>query len=344
MYEKDPSSDTLRTGDVVNLSLDDFKKIARHESMHMLFKDFEKNQDYSAKLWAILNKSCDMVHSPNTERFFKGNLFLAPLQGLKRALKKEVLGSILYSEENQSPFKIFIEKYKDHLIKKAKIEAPRQGSTPSPEYNKKIESLVKPLIGKIKEFISEGSSNYSHPEEILSYLKDSVSENHNYHSTLIEFEKSKQWKDALANFDKFQLKIKTQNSKIILRAQDAKNKIANLTLNQLDSQGIFYYEPHTKLSLKEHDLSYLIQLEDIITLKINEDSQKEGTLFHLLIDNRQVMLTRNFSDRLLNIMGNFFSKIGTKDVRSDFILALYKEVYPEDFFLDVNKYKERKLD
>ncbi len=72
-------------------------------------------------------------------------------------------------------------------------------------------------------------------------------------------------------------------------------------------------------------IKLLIQFEDIITLKVKEEIQKTGHLISLLIEKRCVSLTRNFSDRLLNMMGTYFSKIGTPDVMADRILALYKD-------------------
>ena len=109
----------------------------------------------------------------------------------------------------------------------------------------------------------------------------------------------------------------------------------------MDSQGIFFYEPKKNLSKLNYDLSYIIQLEDIISLKINEKVQKSGKLFNLLIEKRVVSLTENFSDRLLNIMGNFFSKIGTEDIRSEELLDLYVKTYPDSFFMNENKFNNR---
>ena len=53
----------LLMSDVVSLELKDFKKIARHESLISLFKQYDGDQQYSSQLWAVLNKSCDLVHN-----------------------------------------------------------------------------------------------------------------------------------------------------------------------------------------------------------------------------------------------------------------------------------------
>ena len=101
----------------------------------------------------------------------------------------------------------------------------------------------------------------------------------------------------------------------------------------MDSRGFFYYEPDNSLSKQDHDLSYIIQLDDMISLKIKEDIKKDGELIKLLKKNRVVSLTENFSDRLLNIMGNFFSKIGTPDVNSSEIIELYVKSYHGSFVM-----------
>lgn len=90
----------------------------------------------------------------------------------------------------------------------------------------------------------------------------------------------------------------------------------------------------------DYYLSYMIQLGDLITLKIAQSVKKIGELSQLLQNKREAMLTSNFSDRLLNIMGNYFSKIGTPDVMSHEVFMLYKKVYPGEFFDDINEYND----
>ena len=67
MYSNDEDPH-LRTGDVVVLELEDFKKIARHESMISLFEQYDKDPHYQRHFWAILNKSCDMVYDEKKEK------------------------------------------------------------------------------------------------------------------------------------------------------------------------------------------------------------------------------------------------------------------------------------
>jgi hypothetical protein len=116
-------------------------------------------------------------------------------------------------------------------------------------------------------------------------------------------------------------------------SREGLESINELFLNQQDSKGIFYFEPSIDLFNKEvNDFSYFIEIEDILTLKISEESIQNGQLVQLLSANRVVGLTRNFSDRLQNIMGNYFSKIGTADVKASGILALYSECFEKFSF------------
>ena len=57
MYDESQSQNRLRAGDVVKLGLNDFKRIARHDSILDIFQDFENNPDYNNMLWAVLNKN-----------------------------------------------------------------------------------------------------------------------------------------------------------------------------------------------------------------------------------------------------------------------------------------------
>lgn len=308
----------LKTGDVVSLQLKDFKKIARHESMIGLFKQYEEDEQYSRRLWTVLNKSCDMVHDKENKRFFKSNLFLSPLQGLRNALIKGTLGKIIYLGDIPDSKEILIKAYRSFLKKK----------------NLKKEDVTE-IIKKIETIFHEKEKSGS-VSQLLNYLIEYTLDHSKIKENLKEFKESDIWSKAVNSFDK-KKKENVENNNIILK-KDAKDKLARLCLNQLDSQGIFYYEPTKGLSDSKHDLSYIIQLEDMITLKIKESVQKSGELVELLRKNRIISLTENFSDRLLNIIGNFFSKIGTDDVMSDKILELYFKTYPDSFFTDKSSF------
>ena len=340
MYD-DLASNQLRTGDIVELVFSDFKKIVRHNSLLSLFKDFEDNPDYPKNLWAILNKNCDMVHMPEQKRHFTGNLFIVPLQGLRIALKKGALKDILYSEEEQSINKILIKSYEEYLANKVKKEERQKKGESNKDYGIRIEGIVRPAICKMEKFITKDIQNSNNLQDILTSLKGFVGEKNPIYLSIVEFEDSQSWKKSLKKFEKEQKEIQKKNSKIILKS-GAEDRLSKLTLNQLDSEGLFFYEPSLETFGKGNDLSYLIQIEDMITLKTKEDMHKPGDLVKLLLKKRVATLTRNFSDRLLNITGNYFSKIGTPDVMADKVLSLYTKIYPNDFFLSIEEYKKNK--
>ena len=118
MYS-DPLPKFLRTGDIVKLELCDFKEIVRDNAILKLFKSYENNPQYNQKLWAVLNKPCDMVHyeDEKTIRYFKNNLFLSPLQKLKDALRKGTLGSILHIEDTPNAKEFLLKTYKKFISK-----------------------------------------------------------------------------------------------------------------------------------------------------------------------------------------------------------------------------------
>ena len=118
----------LKTGDVVSLGIDDFKKIVRHESIIDLFKQYSDDSKYKHCLWSVLNKACDMVHDEQKGRCFKNNLFLAPLQGLRDVLRERTLGKQLVAQRNApSPKKFFIDSYKKFLKKNNEPEKIYKG-------------------------------------------------------------------------------------------------------------------------------------------------------------------------------------------------------------------------
>ena len=324
---------------MIQLNVDDFKKITRHQSPISLFEDFEKNPEYANSLWAILNKNCDMVHNEDEPRYFSNNLFLAPLQGLRSTLKKGTLGKILHSRQTQSISKFLVNEYKKHLTQKAKKESPRQKEESDKSYEQRIATrIVQPAIKELNNLIDSSSQEEPQIQDLIESLERQAPRPIRF--DLKNFKNTNAWGNILRKAEEIDQQKKVQSDKIILKSNAAKNQLSTLTLNQRDSQGIFYYEPNINISSKNHDLSYLIQLEDMITLKISPDMQTSGGLVNLLIGKRKVSLTSNFSDRLLNIMGNYFSKIGTPDVMADKILLLYKEVYPDEFFLSEKEFSE----
>ncbi len=341
MYEK-PATGHLRTGDVVRLELNDIEKIARHESVLELFRHFDENPEYSPKLWAILNKSCDMVHEPENKRYFKHNLFLVPLQMLRSALRKGTLGDLLYSEDLIAPENLLTDAYKKYFSKKARYKNPYDSAIPQKQYYVDLnKTVIDPAVAKIKELIEGQVNEIDSLSELLNGLIKLTESNEEIQEDLKSLKKSDEWEEELNKYNKRKINAQEKNSKIILKTKEASIKIADLALNQLDSQGMFFYEPMINISNPTHDLAYIIQLEDLITIKIAEPVQQSGELIQLLQEKREAMLTRNFSDRLLNIMGNYFSKIGTPDIMSEDILLLYKNVFSGEFYTSINEYNEQ---
>ncbi len=247
MYDNsEPKNNRLRTGDVVKLDFNDFQSISRHNSILDVFKDFKKNYDYNNMLWAVLNKNCDMVHDSSKERYFKNNLFLIPLQGLKSALRKGTIKGILHHQQIKNISSTLLEAYKKYLSNKAKKEQSQHNKEDTKTYNKIINKGIKQAVDTIKDFIPNDISDYNHPQALLTVLKENPSLNDIMSSDLVSFEASKEWENAITSFDDKKEEYQERDSKIIFK-KDAEKIMAQLALNQLDSQGIFYYEPHTHL-------------------------------------------------------------------------------------------------
>ncbi len=334
MYDDSLDEGQLRSGDIVQLQVSDLQEVVRHRSALSIFQDFDQNKDYSSKLWAILNKSCDMVHDPKSERIFDTNLFLIPLQGLQSALRKGTLGKVLSrSEEPKTVDNIFKDAYEKYLSKKIKEYEPRKKNEDSSTYNKRVRSeIINPILGSLNEMITDDFEQMEHPKDVLDGLIDDTG-NSELKLDLKEFQDSNIWKRTIIKYEQQKSKYIERDSKIFIN-KSVHRKLSDLAINQLDSKGIFFYEPMANISSDEHDLSYIIQLEDMITVKIMKEAQESGKLFDILIKNRKASLTRNFSDRLLNIMGNYFSKIGTPDIILTDILKLYTDIYPENFIIN----------
>lgn len=147
------------------------------------------------------------------------------------------------------------------------------------------------------------------------------------------------WKKGVAKFETTKAEAEKRNNSLILKA-NAQDRLASLGLNQLDSRGVFFYEPHTEISSKATDLAFVVLLQDMITVKVKKESQTDGSLYKLLLGKRALSLSENFSDRLLNIMGNYFSKIGTGDVRADKVVELYSTTFAGHFFTSEKEYKK----
>lgn len=333
----------LRTGDVVRLKLEDFQKIVRHEPILAVFKQFAEIETYSECLWAILNQPCDLVHDLEQQRTIKSNLFIAPLVGLKVALKKEMCGRLLHLDKLPKVTELFQASFKSFFHEKTRKETVRAAGEVEGTYWKRVKSTVDTAVGKIAEIIKDGEGQFQDLQDVLSSLKEMFSvEAPAMAPMLDEFEKHGAWKGALEKYEGAIKEIESKNKAIILADDEQKrDTLAKLCNNQLDRQGIFFYEPSKSISTEEGDLAYVIQLQDMLTVKIKAEALTSGQLFELLKSTRKLSLTENFSDRLLNIMGNYFSKIGTQDVHANRVLELYSQVYPDKFFLTPKQFEAR---
>ncbi len=341
MYFEGSKGD-LSTGDVVKLTSDDFKNVLRYPSIQSVLEQYLLDPNYVTGHWVILNQPCDIVHDVKKNRKMKNSLFLAPLQGLKAALRKGIpAGDVLHYISAPDIGKTFEKAYQSYLVDFSKKENPALADEKPPEYNKRIHSdFVHPIISDVLKIIEPVKHLTDHPDDLLDSLIESSTDNEKLNLSLTSFKQSTFWQEALSKFDQNMEKIAERSKVIILKSKSAEDVMAKLCLNQLDSQGVFFFEPNEKLSSVETDLAFVIKLDDLLTLKIEKKKLDNGDLYNLLLKNRVLSLTENFSDRLLNIMGTYFSKIGTDDVMSGKVLDLYNQIYPDMFFLTDEKYEE----
>ncbi len=349
MYRKFDSEPEkrLRTGDVVRLELADFKSILKsYELLEPLLKSYDQNPKYKSQLWAILNKPCDMVHD-GSQKFKSSSLFLAPLQSFKGELRKDkVFSDFVLPPLNVVPFKTFLNDFGDKYFKSmgekffpfpldaTPLQKKEVGGKRSTFKNDHYQWVRTEIFDKF-----EGNEVPEILDQILGQFTTTLDKKK--YSVIIQF-LTDLLKDA--SWDKykkdFALSVK-QSTEVRLDSSKINEMARSVFINQMEIRGRFYYEPHQSLySEAVDDFSYIIELEDLITLKVTEESVKKGTLVNLLKKKRLVGLTRNYSDRLQNIMGYYYSKIGTADVESKNVLALYNDCY--DSFLILDPPKEEK--
>ena len=328
----------LRTGDVVQLELSDFKIILRnYPLLEKLLESYHLDNKYRSKYWAILNKPCDMVHNSEDKRVFDTNLFLCPLQSLLHELKPS--GAFKKYVNNPKAITPCGEKLKTLLMSFLNTKLNREFKISPTTPAKEKEAIIKTktelqnnILTSLDEKIFSSFSEIEDPETIESSLHNFASEPGNFHEFINDFflnlSANKEWNSYKEERESALKSI--QNIEI---SKSGISTINELFLNQLDSRGIFFYEPTIDLLSKEvDDFSFFIELEDMLTLKVNKESIDDGTLVNLLINKRKIGLNRNFSDRLQNIMGYYFSKIGTADVKTDDVLSLYSTCFEKFIF------------
>ena len=216
-----------------------------------------------------------MVHDEKQRRYFKNNLFLAPLQGLKNVLRKGTVGELVHYESVQPPEKYIKKTFQLFLQKNAFSENPKKDKESKLEYNKRIQKeFIHPVESTFKKILSEVKGELEDPEELLGFLLEYTKSSEEMFASLTEFKNNSSWAKAVSKYRAALKNAEDNNTKIQLKAEAATRSLPNLFLNQRDSQGVFYYEPSLDLSKAEDDLSYVIQLEDMITVKNKRRSSK----------------------------------------------------------------------
>lgn len=347
MYKPLDTRSWLATGDIIKLDLDFFKKFSRYETIIPLFEEFLKNPNYSSNLWAVLNKPCDMVHDKDGNRFLDKNLFLCPLKNFQVAFKnKEILADcakhgtmpITPFGKTRQLYTKFTKEYLNQELPFNKDASPEEKEQRNEAYKKAKESMT----GFFEKVLSDESIEY---DFVIPYLKEYNEEEDKGITDSMALGKFLEYLESLPEWGRYGEELedfKKEDSKIKLKKSKL-GKISNFILNQNDSAGLFYYEPHIDLMNGDVDISYYIELDEVLTLKVKEVHQKDGSLVKALTDGKILNLDHNFSDRLLNIMGNYFSKIGTEDVKSSPILKIYETILKDDFKVEDEDKTEKDL-
>ena len=323
--------ETLTTGDVIELTTSDLRKFLEHNTMKSLIKQFDKDKKDRPKFWAILNKACDMAHKDNQK--FTTNLFLCPLQGLREQIRRGPLKRIRYIETNKSPAQKFKGILETDIKKETSKSLKKIGAETDQEFGKRKQTEVQNSLSPVYSYV-EQIKKEDDPTDFEIAIIGSASSNEEVQEYFKGLFKSNPWCNYLKDYKRIQ-----RSSSLLILKENAFSAISKLCNNQLESDGLFFYEPHPKLLKKSYDLAYVIEFEDLLTLKIKEKFQASGELVKFLEDKRILSLKPLFSSRLQNMMGVYFSKIGTDDILSQNVLNLYENYFKKDMFLSVNDYK-----
>ncbi|MXZ51245.1 MAG: hypothetical protein F4Z09_10645, partial [Rhodobacteraceae bacterium] len=182
--------------------------------------------------------------------------FLVPLQMLRTALRKGTLGDLLYSEDLIAPENLLTDAYKKYFSKKARYKNPYDSAISQKQYYVDLnKTVIDPAVDKIKELIEGQVNEIDSPSELLNGLIKLTESDEEIQEDLKSFKESDEWQEELNKYNKKQKEVQEKNTKVIFKTQP-KNKIAALALNQLDSQGIFFYEPMINIFNPDHDLAY----------------------------------------------------------------------------------------
>lgn len=340
MYREldEPEEQKLRTGDIIRLRLDDFSKLLKHfEILKPLLESYNNNSKYESCFWAILNKPCDMVHGQGQK--FKSNLFLCLLQSFRKELKQEhIFGEYVSPPQAlKVPSAQITTLYQKYLSAKAKGIYPISNDLSKKE-KAELSGLQKKFVGHQLQWATneifsyfEDSEQISVYDEVLSNYQEQVLSDRNKSGSydhIIEFLANLPSNDEWQRYKKELQNQLDRIDEIRINSKKARSLVQTVFINQMETKGMFYFEPHENLYDEALcDFSYFIELEDILTLKLKDEVILNGTLVETLKEKRLVGLTRNYSDRLQNIMGYFFSKIGTKDVKGAEVLGIYDDCF-----------------
>lgn len=322
----------LKTGDVIELTSIELSNVLEHDSMKKLIKQFDKDKPNRPKLWAVLNKACDMAH--NSKQKFTTNLFLCPLHGLRDQIKNGQLKTIRYVETAKSPIARFKSILERDITSKVKAEVVKEEEETTADYGKRLQGEVSKSILPITGFIDQIGEE-DNPTNFEVALKASTASDENVNAYVDALFKIQAWQSYCKEYKRIQ-----NSSSFIIFKEGSTDKISKLCRNQLESSGMFFYEPHLKIYKKGYDLSYVIEFEDMLTLKVKKNLQDSGKLVELLKNKRVLSLKPMFSSRLQNMIGSYFAKIGTEDILSQNVLNLYKKYFKNNMFFSVSEYKD----
>lgn len=336
MYKHPTEDSGLDSGDVVLLDRKFFEKFSRSRSILPLIRQFLKDPNYKSHYWALLNKSCDMVHDQKTKRVFDSSLFLCPLKNFITLFgPNELLSDCVCKEssDQQTPYKKIHSLYEDFASRHIRKELPFDKTLPKDKkivLQKTIEKSKEAMLSYFREIISDESIEY---EFVFPQLKKWLKEETMSREALVALEDFVKEHEFSNRWKKFQETMEDQEKRkgSITIKNDKIKKLTKFFCNQNDSDGHFFYEPSELLSSSSSGLCFFIKLSDMVTLKTKKEFQEDGSLEKYLRENRKLKLNPIFSGRLLNILGNYFSKIGTPDIGAFPILNIYSEMLGDKF-------------
>lgn len=342
MYKSGLKS-SLSTGDIFKFDSAFFKEFSKYKEILSVIDSFSSNEDYTSGYWTLLNKPCDMVHNPEADRYFDDNLILCPLRNFLSCFDSD--GPLYDCVQKQTaeiqPHKMLLNTYEDFtndfMNSNFKVIGTKEEKALIVELRKNAKNSMIEYFGKI---FDEVDISINEIENKLSKLNETEPPETLKQIQFVAFQKNLTLNQKWIKYRERLMATKAIKGPIQLK-KSGLSKVSNITLNQTDTQGLFFFEPHKKL-ITSNDISYIIELQELITWKVKKEKVSSGLLHKALLEKRVLCLTDNFSDRLLNIMGNYFSKIGTSDVSASPIVKLYEDNFVDRFKLVEEEKKDKK--